>query len=144
MSSTTPRASPHANSLVIGTAGVNTHTHTPHRLDDAQTAPRQSLRASGGSRNQETPYSEVQRSRSLWRPAVVALAPPMHAPGRVSLATLKFRTFVHSGSAPRHLRLRLVRDGDGQTSPHKPRLVVSRSTCQTVIHYPPPPMRTAL
>ena len=36
----------------------------------------------------------------------------------------------------------LVRDG--QTSPHRPRLVVSHSTRPPQSHYPPPPTRTAL
>jgi hypothetical protein len=46
-------------------------------------------------------------------------------------------SFTQSLFPPRSL----VRDG--QTSPHRSRLVVSRSTCED-LHYPPPPTRTAL
>jgi hypothetical protein len=53
------------------------------------------------------------------------VAAPMHAPSRTSLL-LPLLLFTQSPSPPRSL----VRDG--QPSPHRPRLVVSRSTCPPI------------
>ena len=61
------------------------------------------------------------------------VAPPMHAPSRTPL--LLPPSFTQSPYPPRSL----VRDG--QTSPHKPRLVVPHSTCPSLS---PSPLHTAL
>jgi hypothetical protein len=60
----------------------------------------------------------------------VGVAAPMHAPSRTSLL-FPPPSFTQSPSPPRSL----VRDG--QPSPHRPRLVVARSTCPPIS--PPPP-----
>jgi hypothetical protein len=57
------------------------------------------------------------------------VAPPLHAPSHAPLFSCSF--FTQYPSPPRSL----VRDG--QTSPHRPRLVVSRNTCPPLS--PPPP-----
>jgi hypothetical protein len=54
------------------------------------------------------------------------VAAPMHAPSRTSILLPLLPSFTQSPSPPRSL----VRDG--QTSPHRPRLVVSRSTCPPI------------
>jgi hypothetical protein len=63
------------------------------------------------------------------------VAAPVHAPSRAPLLLPLLLSFTQS-PAPPHSLLR-----DGQTSPHRPRLVVSRSTC---LPLSPPPTRTAL
>ena len=61
------------------------------------------------------------------------VAPPLHAPSRAPLLLPLLLNFTQYPSPPRSL----VRDG--QTSSHRPRLVVSRSTCP-----PLPPSRKSL
>jgi len=59
------------------------------------------------------------------------VSPSMHAPSRASLLVSAPPSFTQSPFPPRSL----VRDG--QTSPHRPRLVVSHSTCPPLSPSPP-------
>jgi len=107
-----PRSSsPHAHSFVLGTAVIN--NNKVNRTGSLQ---------SGGVEDQPQ-YPGLRHSASPSARSFSRSPSPLP------------HSFTQYPSPPSSL----VRDG--QTSPHRPRLVVSRSTCPPP---PPPPTRTAL
>jgi hypothetical protein len=122
--STCPPISPHANSFVLGPAVINKHTHpTPPHTGFPMSAHLSRLRL-------------FQRHlRSLgWVWVWVWDWIHSHTPPRTRSPF----------SRPHERRGVVVSDTqvcDGQTSSHRPRLVVSRCTCPP---FPPPPSRSAL
>jgi hypothetical protein len=117
-----PLSPPHANSFVTGTAVINTHTPAPpwvgSRSPDGWD---QIPRWAGGWGLHQPPWSFGFDSQT--RGTRENRAPPcVKVPGSSRVP-----------SPPRSL----VRDG--QTSPHRPRLVVPPSTCPPM--FPPPPTK---
>jgi hypothetical protein len=127
-------SSPHAHIFVLGTAVINNnalHLECHRNATNRSAAFYQSLKSKVGLASAKAAVLGINLNVEGWhisRPSAHSLSCSPSPPPP---------SFAQSPSPPSSL----VRDG--QTSPHRPLLVVSRST-SSVFHYPPPPSRTAL
>jgi hypothetical protein len=136
----------HAHSFVLGTAVINTHTVKCHRNAINQSRMPSQRNQSESFRFKRAAFYQGLKSKVGLAVAKAAalrinlnvqgcsvVADPMHAPSRErergeegKFPSSPPPPFTQSPSPPRSL----VRDG--QPSPYRPRLVVSRSTCPPI------------